>query len=186
MSACYDRAMLVRGLLFILGTTWALIACEQGLPDPVKSERVCTPPYSRTTPTAETVFCADPSAMQAAPVVRVVDGDTIRVTVEGVEEPVRFYGIDTPERGQRCFAEATDRTEELVETDVRLVSDARERDQNDRLLRYVYTPEGLSIDATLIGEGLAYAWTADGALRGPLVELEQRARRNEVGCLWSP
>ena len=179
--------MLLRVLLFILvgGTAWALVACEQSPPYTGGPERVCAPPYPTGNRTAETVFCAAPSAMRAAAVVRIVDGDTIRVTVDGVEEPVRFYGIDTPERGEECFAEATTRAKELVGDQVRLLPDERNRDRNGRLLRYVYTAAGLSVDAMLVSEGLAYAWKEDGALRGPLIELEQSARRDGVGCLWN-
>jgi endonuclease YncB( thermonuclease family) len=97
---------------------------------------------------------------------------------------VRFYGIDTRERGEACFDEATRRTRELSGDEVLLVPDERNRDRNGRLLRYVYSPDGLSIDAALVAEGLAYAWRDDGALREELVELEDRAREAEVGCLW--
>lgn len=48
-----------------------------------------------------------------ARLVRVIDGDTAELTVDlGFEIDlttiVRFYGIDTPERGQAGFTEATD------------------------------------------------------------------------------
>jgi endonuclease YncB( thermonuclease family) len=80
----------------------------------------CAAPYPTGTPTAATVFCVDPALLERAPVVRIVDGDTIRVQVGGVEEPVRFYGIDTPERGDRCFDEATERTRQLSADEVLL------------------------------------------------------------------
>jgi micrococcal nuclease len=124
--------------------------------------------------------------MQRADVVRVVDGDTIRVILDGVEEPVRFYGIDTRERGEPCFGDATDRTRQLAGETVLLKADARNRDRNGRLLRYVYTPDGVSIDALLVAEGYAYAWRDDGALRQPLINLENAAATANAGCLWSP
>jgi micrococcal nuclease len=107
--------------------------------------------------------------------------------LNGVEEPVRLFGVDTPERGDECFTEASDVVRMLVAMHaghVRLVADARERDSFDRLLRYVYTPNGLSIDAVLIAEGYGYAWTRDGALRDALVVLEAQARNSGRGCLW--
>jgi micrococcal nuclease len=131
------------------------------------------------------VFCRDPATLAPARVVRVVDGDTIRVLLEGVEEPVRFYGIDTAERGEPCFSEATERTSDLVGNEVLLLADARNRDRNGRLLRYVFTQDGLSIDATLVDEGLALAWRDDGAFRGPLIALEEAADTAGRGCLWS-
>jgi micrococcal nuclease len=134
--------------------------------------------------TATTVFCADPARMQDARVLRVVDGDTIHVELNGNDETVRFYGIDTTEEGEPCFFEGKDRTAELVGASVRLLPDARERDRYGRLLRYVYTPEGLSVDAEMVAEGLARAWRADGALRFAIIELEDAAHAAHRGCLW--
>ena len=140
----------------------------------------CAPPY---TP----VRCADPSGMEPANVTRIVDGDTLDVMVGNQEERVRIFGIDTPERGDRCFSEATDALRLLVALDgghVLLLPDARNRDSGGRLLRYLYRPDGLSIDAAMIAGGYALAWTRDGALRDPLVRLEAEARLSGTGCLW--
>ena len=60
----------------------------------------------------------------------------------------------------------------------------RSGDRFGRLLYYVYTDAGDSIDETLVGEGLAVAWTRDGQHRDYLVSVEQEARRDAVGCLW--
>ena len=144
----------------------------------------CRAPYPAGTATAEGVFCADPSSMDRAEVLRIVDGDTIHVRLGGKDETIRFYGTNTTERGQACFGEASDRVRELVGAEVRLRADARDRDRFGRLLRYVYSPAGLSVDAEMIAEGLAHAWTADGALRVPLIALEDRARQGGTGCLW--
>jgi micrococcal nuclease len=146
----------------------------------VASVHTCTPPYAPTL----TVFCADPAAMQPARVVRIVDGDTIHVDLSGKEEIIRFYGINTTERGQACFDEGTERTRQLVGQEVRLLPDARERDRYGRLLRYVYTPDGLSIDAEMVDEGFAHAWRSDGALRFAIIALEDGAMARHAGCLW--
>ncbi len=150
-------------------------------------QRACEPPYPSGPRTTITVFCADPATMEAASVVRIVDGDTLRALVDGVEEPIRLFGVDTPERGEQCFDDATDALRAIVAINggqVLLVRDARNHDTYDRLLRYVYTPAGLSIDALLVSGGYGYAWTRDGALRDPLVELEDNARTESRGCLW--
>ncbi len=117
-------------------------------------------------------------------VVRIVDGDTIDVRAAQTELRVRLYGVDTPERGDRCFAEATDRTRALAGSQVQLLPDARLRDRYDRELRYVYTARGESIDAALVREGLALAWREDGSQRDALVSLEGAARAAKTGCLW--
>lgn len=93
--------------------------------------------------------------------VRVVDGDTIVVSRAGVDERVRYVGVDTPELAHdgaevECFAEAAaKRNEALVAgKNVELVTDVSDRDRYGRLLRYVYV-DGVSVGSTLVEEGLA-------------------------------
>lgn len=126
----------------------------------------------------------DASQLERAGVAHIVDGDTIDVVLDGTTERVRYYGIDTPERGDRCFEESTDRNEALAGETVLLLPDARDRDSFGRLLRYVFTEGGESIDARLIAEGLAHAWTEDGTYRDALAALEAQARATDIGCLW--
>jgi endonuclease YncB( thermonuclease family) len=120
--------------------------------------------------------------LERADVAEIVDGDTITAKLEdGRTLPVRYFGIDTPERGEHCFRESTDRNEMLVAGDsVLLLTDQRLEDANGRLLRYVFMEDGTSVDATLVAEGFAEAWRADGYYRD---EIEARAAGR--GCLWS-
>jgi micrococcal nuclease len=98
-----------------------------------------------------------------ASVVRVVDGDTVRVRVGGREEAVRLIGIDTPETVDprspvECFGkEASDRTKALLPpgTRVRLVADVEPRDRYDRLLAYVYRDDGTFVNLSLVEDGYA-------------------------------
>jgi micrococcal nuclease len=123
--------------------------------------------------------------MERATVVDIIDGDTLDVILDGREERVRIFGIDTPERGDRCFSEAADLLAALAGAEIRMKTDIRTVDRNGRLLRYVYQPGGLSIDAAMIAAGAAHAWTRDGALRDQLVDVEANARARSAGCLWS-
>ena len=90
---------------------------------------LCRPPYAGVT---ATTMCEDPAGMQRATVVRIIDGDTFDATVDGVAERIRIFGVDTPERGDACFSEATDLLAELAGTEVLLVRDERNRDSNGR------------------------------------------------------
>lgn len=146
-------------------------ASEAGVPTPTLA--VALPPIE-----------PDATLLEEAEVVGVIDGDTIDVRVGGERERVRFYGIDTPERGERCYDEATDRNEALVGSQVLLLADARERDPGGRLLRYVFTEAGVSVEAWLIAEGLGVAWREDGRYRESLVALEDEVRAEGAGCLW--
>jgi endonuclease YncB( thermonuclease family) len=92
--------------------------------------------------------------------------------------------VDTPERGDRCFTEATARFRELAGDSVRVEFGPRQGDRFGRILYYVYNLEGESIDEMLVREGLAQAWTRDGQHRYMLVVAEERTRRDGEGCLW--
>ena len=118
-------------------------------------------------------------------VLEVIDGDTLDVAAGGTTLRVRAYGFDTPERGERCYYEALDRLEELVGSRMLLLADERLEDPGGRQLRYLYTPDGLLIDAVMVAEGYAEAWRADGSLRTMLGAIESDARDAEGGCLWA-
>ena len=151
-------------------------------PGPVAS---ATAPAPTSTPlVAPPNLQPDPARLEQAEVLHIIDGDTIDVRIAGREERVRYYGVDTTERGEDCFGEATDRNEALAGGTVLLLPDARDRDRFGRLLRYVFTQDGESIEAALIAAGLGYAWREDGAYRDTLIALEGRTELAGVGCLW--
>ena len=126
----------------------------------------------------------DTRAIKEGQVVQVIDGDTLDLLIAGTKHRVRLFGVDTPERGERCYEEATQRTRHLSGDMVRIEPGPRSEDKYGRSLFYLYTRSGESIDATLIQEGLATAWTRDGQYRDLLINREQEARRQGTGCLW--
>jgi micrococcal nuclease len=131
----------------------------------------------------------------AATVARVVDGDTIRVRIEGHDEPVRLVGIDTPESVKpgtpvQCFAlAASARTKALLPegSEVRLVRDVEERDRYGRLLAYVYrADDDLFVNLALVREGYAVALTIppNVAHADEIVAAARDARESGRG-LWA-
>ena len=138
----------------------------------------CTGTDARLTPTCRTSLCCPDC--QRMSVSRVIDGDTF----VGPGGHVRLFGVDAPEQGERCSAEATHRLEELAGKSVRVERGPRLTDSHGRLLYYVYTAAGGSIDEMLVREGLARAWRRDGQHRDVLVDLEGKAQRDGRGCLW--
>lgn len=96
-------------------------------------------------------------------VVRVVDGDTIRVRLaSGRVDAVRYIGVDTPESVRpgtpaQCYAEhASALNRRLVDgRRVRLVADRERRDRYGRLLAYVNRDDGLFVNAELVRRGAA-------------------------------
>lgn len=128
-------------------------------------------------------------------VVSITDGDTLRIRLDGVDEPVRLIGIDTPEtRGRgglrECFGkEATQRLEELLPegTAVRLERDVEPRDRYDRLLAYVYrADDDLFVNMTMAREGFAAALTIPPNVTHADSFVEAAADAREAGRgLWS-
>jgi hypothetical protein len=97
--------------------------------------------------------------------VRVIDGDTIEVLINGEKYTVRYIGIDTPEMNdprpdiQAVAEEATLMNRNLTEGKaIELEKDVSDTDRYDRLLRYVYV-EGTFVNAELIEGGYAWAKT---------------------------
>jgi micrococcal nuclease len=124
-------------------------------------------------------------------VTRVVDGDTIKVLVDGSEYTLRYIGIDTPEsvdprRPVECFAnEATEYNRSLVEgKTVGLEKDISETDEFGRLLRYVWLGEEM-VNWKLVSEGYALAVTypPDVKYADLFASLQAGARQAGVG-LW--
>lgn len=100
-------------------------------------------------------------------VVFVVDGDTVEVDFDGIQESIRLIGIDTPEktggfRDAECFGdEASARMHELIGAgdSVYVELDLEPRDRFDRLLGYVYrASDGLFLNMAMVEEGLAAAF----------------------------
>jgi micrococcal nuclease len=133
-----------------------------------------------------------------ARVVRVIDGDTIEVSIDGQDEDVRYIGVDTPETVKpdtpvQCYgAQASARNRRLVEgRTVRLVFDRERRDAYGRLLAYVYTPgrgdagKPPFVNAALIRGGYARTLTIppNTARATQLGRLQARAGRAGRG-LW--
>lgn len=101
-------------------------------------------------------------------VVRVVDGDTLDISIDGKVERVRLIGINTPEtvdprKPVECFGvEASNKAKELlIDKKVVLESDSSQgdRDKYDRLLRYVFLEDGTNINLLLVKSGYAYEYT---------------------------
>jgi micrococcal nuclease len=125
-------------------------------------------------------------------VVRVVDGDTIQVRLDGGRtERVRYIGIDTPETVKpdtpvQCFAKkASHFNSALVDgRDVVLRTDAEQRDRYGRLLAYVYAG-GRFINRELVARGYARTLTIppNVAHANEFARLAHDARDAGIG-LW--
>jgi micrococcal nuclease len=126
-----------------------------------------------------------------ATVTRVVDGDTVEVSLGGGFGNVRYIGVDTPESvapGQpvECFGErASELNRDLVEgRGVRLVFDNERRDQYGRLLAYVYAGETF-VNAELVRRGFARTLTiSPNTDHAALFDRLEQAAGNAGRGLW--
>ena len=116
-------------------------------------------------------------------VTRVIDGDTIEI--EGGYH-VRYIGIDTPEKGDPLYGEATQANRNLVEgRKVHLEADVEDKDDNGRLLRYVWLYNTM-VNAELVRLGYAYSYSYPPNVKyqAYFLRLEREAREQKLG-LWS-
>ena len=138
------------------------------------------PAVPSATPTPTT-----PPGMTQARVVSVVDGDTIRVSISGQVFTLRYIGMNTPERDQPYYDEATAQNAALVSgKTVFLEKDVSETDRYGRLLRYVHA-DGIFVNAELVRLGYAQAGTypPDIKYNHLFFQLEREARQGNRG-LW--
>ena len=128
-------------------------------------------------------------------VVRVVDGDTVVLAMEGGDTKVRLIGVNTPEvvdprRPVQCFGkEASLKTKELLkDTAVRVELDPSQGtlDKYGRTLAYLFLPDGTNVNQTLIEEGYAYEYTyrTPYAYQAAFKAAQVRAQQHAAG-LWA-
>jgi micrococcal nuclease len=99
---------------------------------------------------------------------KVIDGDTIDVSIGGVTERVRMIGVNTPEtvdprKPVECFGVEASKQAKSLMTGKRVVLEADatqgERDTYGRLLRYVFLEDGTNVNLLMIKSGFAYEYT---------------------------
>ena len=181
-----------RTLVVLLAVAALLAACngvsslEQPSTELPPATLAADPPVPDTPSPEPTVSAPVPDG-QPATVTAVIDGDTIDVELNGREARVRYIGIDTPERGDPFYEEASQANAALVtDQTVTLVRDVSETDSFGRLLRYVYLLDGTFVNAELVRRGYAFAraFPPDVARQEQLTALEQAAREDGRG-LWT-
>jgi micrococcal nuclease len=181
-----------------------LVAATYNALNPTKSPtETLNPTYTPTkaniqnTTSPDMPACVSPNKIsQEAIVTKVIDGDTVDVSIDGEPFTVRYIGIDTPETKhpekpvEAYGPEATEKNKELVEgKKVVLVKDVSEVDQYGRLLRYVFVESlgGVFVNYELVRQGYASVSTypPDVACADTFKQAEQMARQEQVG-LWNP
>jgi micrococcal nuclease len=173
---------------------------------PTVADLTTSPAVAEEIATATQVPTADPtpelgrapvSETTAATVVEVIDGDTIKVAIDGTVFTVRYIGIDSPETVHPSVPvewmglEASAANAALVGGQVVVLEkDVSEVDRFGRLLRYVWLQEGtdwLLVNNELVRLGYANSSTyqPDVRYQGLFRNAEREARDANLG-LWGP
>jgi micrococcal nuclease len=133
-----------------------------------------------------------------AEILRVIDGDTLMVRLEGTKDRVRLIGVDTPEvfhsKKLARDARASARDRKVIQAlgreasrfvrslakpgdSIRLEYDREKRDRYGRLLAYVYLSDGTFLNAEIIRRGYGQAYT-----RFPFKYLEEFRALEREAC----
>lgn len=116
-------------------------------------------------------------------ITRVIDGDTIEISHNGISDKVRLYGIDCPEIDQPYGELAWYRTSELaLNKDVSIEEIGR--DQDKRLVGVVILPGKRNLNQLLVAEGLAWWYRECAPKSTELPKLESAAQNKRIG-LWA-
>ena len=172
-------------LLALVAFVVLLTACTDGdttEPTVTDSEPEAVP---ETTTTQATL---PPDDTERAVVEGVLDGDSLRVILNGGSEEVRLRGINAPERDE-CFAEEARSalTNLVAGVEVAMLAGEEDRDGNGRLLRYVYI-EGTAgptlVNEALLRDGFAVAIQNGHELQAEFKDLENRSYASGIG-MWA-
>lgn len=133
-------------------------------------------------------------SVQYLNVTKIVDGDTFRAD-DGSEKGIiiRLIGVDAPESrnaGRKAIGYYGQQSKEyltklLENKKVRLEYDVDKTDQYNRILAYVYLPDGTFVNAEVVKQGYAMVMTIPPNVRyaEKFLKLERRARKYNRG-LW--
>jgi micrococcal nuclease len=128
------------------------------------------------------VFTLYPS-FRGIRVKEVTDGDTI---VLNNGKTVRYIGVDTPEKDELFFPEATEANREMLcGKKISLEYDIEKQDTYGRTLAYVWV-DSVLVNAELIKKGLAsvYCFSPNLKYRDRFLSLQKQARERKIG-IWS-
>lgn len=123
-------------------------------------------------------------------VIKVHDGDTIGVILNGRKEKVRLIGIDAPEIKQKPWGtRAKKHLEKLLTASNRTVIlefDVERRDKYGRLLCYVYSTDKNMINLQMLKHGYAVLLTIPPNVRhvDEFRKAQHNAREQKLG-IWS-
>ncbi len=128
--------------------------------------------------------CSSKEITAMAVVDRVIDGDTVELNSS---EKVRLVCINTPEKNEEGYIEATNFLKETVlNKTILLKKDVTGNDKYGRLLRYVYLEDGTFVNSLVVekGYGKAFPYAPDTKLCPEIKISEEKAKLEKIG-IWA-
>lgn len=123
------------------------------------------------------------SANDTGYVTGVTDGDTIYAAVDGRNQTIRLYGIDSPEKNQAFGQVAKRFTSELVYQKHVRISAQASKDKYGRTVADVYVNDTIWLNYELVKAGMAWHW-AKYSSNPKLAQAMEYAKKNKRG-LWN-
>ncbi|MCX6754027.1 MAG: thermonuclease family protein, partial [Candidatus Nomurabacteria bacterium] len=147
------------------------VATSESVPN-IEKDIPATPPTVATVVTPQVLNATETKTPTAQyvyyPVSSVVDGDTVKINIDGKIQTFRLIGLDTPEtvdprKDVQCFGvEASNKAKELLTgKKVRVETDPSQGtyDKYNRSLGYIYLESGLFYNKYMIEQGYAHEYT---------------------------
>ena len=187
-------AVLALGVLLLIAAVGAVTDSNNQSPASASSDRNQSF-VPGSTPNRAAPAPADPSKQGPYRVLEVVDGDTVKVSKDGVATTIRLIGIDTPEtkdprKPVQCFGQnASDRAHELLDglqVELELDPSQGTYDKYGRTLAYVYA-DSTFVNQLLVEQGYAHEYTYDQPYRyQSQFRAAEADARDAAGGLWAP
>ncbi len=111
---------------------------------------------------------------------RIIDGDTIETSLG----TIRLLGINSPEKGQRCFFEATQFLKNITGQTIIMQRDLVNKDKYDRFLRHLNPEQSINLQMVENGYAKSYNLFPNYFHYDKLINAQIDAIKNEKGCLW--
>ncbi|WP_100331930.1 thermonuclease family protein [Bacillus xiapuensis] len=191
-------ALILIAIVFFAIVINHLLTAEAPKEDTVEEEQTQTASAPEKTPSTKSntgtpsVPGAKVNGRLIATVLSIVDGDTIKVNLDGKEETIRLVLVDTPETkhprtGVQPFGPEASKftTKQLSGKEIQVEPGIQERDRYGRLLAYVYIRDKM-FNKILLEKGLARVavYPPNTKYLDEFEKIQAAAKRKKVG-IWS-
>ena len=132
------------------------------------------------------VFLFTPLHIEASILLRIIDGDSVIVRIQGKQTKIRLACIDAPEIGQTPHGRiAMNTLSGLLPSHSQIIIQPIKVDRYGHLVAKIFTPGGINIGEELIRLGLVFSYKVRAShCDGPkLLLIEDQARQSRIG-IW--